>query len=218
MTSSEQTPPISGQAPPDPEKTSPTPDQIPSDFEQAPPTSDTSPNVDITYQLLVQQIDGARPTQCRNPNDHIRVRTNFSGNLNPAFFKVNEVVCRAYCDWSGYRGDGSVIYIRRDDMLAMSGLDELYLHTGHGIYGTVVETSIMGYSLGTRSPGGKVATHEGRYVKLIVKFAAAAGSPARSANVWGKKVVSNEALGAVSLSEEEILEYAKNPWTSQPDD
>ena len=218
MTSSEQTPPTSGQAPPDPEKTSPPPDQIPRDFEQAPPTSDTSRDVDITYQLLVQQIDGARPTQCSNPNDHIRVRTNTTGNLNPAFFEANEVLCRAYCDWSGYRGDGSVIYSRRDDVLAMSGLVEMYLLTGHGIYGTVKETSIMGYSRGTRCPGGKKVIHEGRYVQMIVKFAAAAGSPARSANVWGKKVVSNEALGAVNLSEEEILEYAKNPWTRQADD
>ena len=64
---------------------------------------------------------------------------------------------------------------------------------------------------------------EGRYVRMYVKFAAAAaaaGSVARSAKVWGKRVGGNEAWGPVTLSEEEILEYAKeaNAWTRQPAD
>lgn len=202
-----------------PEQTPPTPGQAPPTAGQAPSAPDTSGDVDHTYKLLAQQIDGARPTQCSNPDDHISVRIETTSDLNPDTY-TNQVLCRAYCNWSGYRGDRSMMYFRREDTLCMGKLDELNLQTGHGIHGTVIDMDIVPYSSGTHFPGGKVVMDEGRYVRMNVTFAAAAGSPARSAKVWGKRVVGNEAWGPVTLSEEEILKYAKegNAWTRQPAD
>ena len=234
MASSEQTPPISGEAPPTPEhtpppswiapptpqQTPPTPEQIPPTLEQAsttsdqaPPTSDTSRDVDLTYKLVVQRIDGAHPTRCSNPDDHISIRTDTTSHVFTPFIDTDKVPCRSYCSWSGYHGDGSVIYNRREDQLSFGKSNESIFQLGHGVYGTVVKTDIMQFTRGTRHPDGRTEMEEGQYLHMYVTFAAAAGSSARSATVWGKRLVGNETLGTMTLSEEEILRLGKNPWT-----
>ena len=216
---SEQAPPTSEQAPPTPEQAPPTPEQASTTSEQTLPTSDTSREVDLTYKLVVQRIDGGDPSECSNPDDHISIRTDTTSNLDPPILDTNFVLCRVYCNWSGYHGDGSVIYNRREDTFDIGKSNGL-LQTGHGIHGTIVETSIMPFWFGTRLPGGKTVIYGGRYVHLDVKFAAAAGSPARSVRVSGKRLIGNETLDTVTLSEEEKLRLFDkgNPWTRQSDD
>ena len=234
MASSEQTPHISGQAPPTPEHTPPPPsiapptpqqtpptsEQIPPTLEQAsttseqpPPTSDTSLDVDLTYKLVLQRMNGEHPTRCSNPDDHISIRTDTTSNLNPLLIDTDKVHCRSSCSWSGYHGDGSVIYNRREDQLSFGRSNGLHFQLGHGVYGTVVEEIIMQFTRGTRYADGRMEMEEGQYLQMYVKFAAAAGSSARSAIVVGKRLVGKETLGSVTLSEEEILRLGKNPWT-----
>lgn len=71
----------------------------------------------------------------------------------------------------------------------------------------------MQFSRGTRHPDGRIEMEEGQYLHMHVTFAAAGGSSARSAIVVGKRLVGNETLGTMTLSEEEILRLEKNPWT-----
>ena len=228
MASSKQTPPISGEAPPSPEHTpppssiapptpqhtSPTSEQISPTLEQPPPTSDTSRDVDLTYKLVLQRMDGdARPTRCSNPDDHISIRTDTTITALPPIVDTDKVVCRSYCSWAGYHGEGSVIYNRREDQLSFNMSDELIFQLGHGVYGTVVEEIIFQFTRGARHPDGRTEMEEGQYLRMYVRFAAAAGSSGRSAIVIGKRLLGNETLGSVTLSEEEILRLGKNPWT-----
>ena len=71
----------------------------------------------------------------------------------------------------------------------------------------------MPFTQWTHHPGGREETDGAQYLHMYVEFAAAAGSSARSAIVRAKRLVGNETLGTVTLSEEEILEIGKNPWT-----
>ena len=221
MVSSEQTPPVSGQAPPSSEQILSAPEQASTASEQALPTSDTSRDVDLTYKLVLQTIDGAQPTQCSNPEDHISIRTDTTNTVYPPITDTDRVFCRSHCSWAGYHGDGSVIYNRREDQLNFGRSNGLIFQLGHGVYGAVVETSIMEFTCWTHYPGGRNEMHEGQYLQMYVAFAAAAaGSPAHSAIVIGKRLVGNETLGTVTLSEEELprlLGKGENPWTRQPD-
>ena len=218
MASSEQTSPIPGQAPPSSEQTSTTPEQIPT-FEQAPPTSDTSRDVDLTYKLVLQRIDGAHSTPCSNPDDHISIKTDTTSTVYPPIIDTDNVLCHSHCSWSGYHGDGSVIYNRREDQLSFLKSNEMIFQLGDGVHGTVVKTSIMQFTCWTHYPDGRNEMHEGQYLQMYVEFAAAAGSSASSAIVIGKRLVGSETLGTMTLSEEELLRLGKgeNPWTRQPD-
>ena len=91
--------------------------------------------------------------------------------------------------------------------------DELAFQLGHGVYGTVAKEDIMQFTYWRHHPGGREETDGAQYLHMYVEFSAAAGSSARSATVWGKRLVGNETLGTVTISEEEILRLGKSPWT-----
>ena len=166
---SEHTPPPFSVAPPTSQQTPPTPEQASTTSEQAPPTSDTSRDVDLTYKLVVQQIDGARPTRCSNPDDHISIRADTTLKAYPPIIDTDKVPCRSYCSWSGYHGDGTVIYNRREDQLSFGMWnDKMIFQLGHGVYGTIVKEFIMQFTRWRHYPGGRNETDGRQYLHMYV--------------------------------------------------
>ena len=168
--------------------------------DQSPSTAVQPPVLDITYRLISQRIHGQPPGDCNNFNDHVRIKTDITSSLQARLPSDTQfIVCRVFFTWANYSGDMSGAYDKKEDTLISTKFLQETLRkdpTDREISGIKIRL------LKERTQDGTLVDNGGRYIRLDVQFA---GTPARSAKIWGKKVMGENMSGGLGLDMEEKL-------------